>query len=121
MSLRASITNQGNVTVISLEGKLDYENQDILRDNIVNLMKGGKQVVIDMDGLSFVGSSGITTFISSVYAFRESSGLMPRFCNVKSEFRKIISAYDVNKESIMHETREAAINDFFRGGEGENN
>jgi len=122
MSLRASITNQGNVAVIALEGKLDYENQDVLKDNILSLMKSGKQVVIDMDGLSFVGSSGITQFISTVFTFCEGGGrIPPRFCNVKSEFRKIISAYDVNKDFSIHETREAAVNGFFRSGENENN
>lgn len=122
MSLRASITNQGNIAVIALEGKLDYENQDILKDNIENLMQAGKQVLIDMDGLSFVGSSGITQFIQSVYVLKgQGSLLAPQFCNVKNEFRKIFRAYDADKGLTIHETREAAVGSFFRDGEGENN
>ncbi len=122
MSLRANITNQGNIAVIALEGKLDYENQDVLKDNIEILMQAGKQVVIDMDGLSFVGSSGITQFIQAVYTLKGQRALLtPQFCNVKNEFKKIFRAYDSEKELTIHETREAAVTSFFRTGEGENN
>jgi anti-anti-sigma factor len=119
MSLRASLHNQGEITVIALEGKLDFENQDILRESIVNLIRQGKRVVVDMEGLSFVGSSGITHFIRSLYDLQERGLSVPALCNVKSEFRKIISAYDVNKDFAIHETREAAVTGFFRSGDSE--
>ncbi len=121
MSLRASLSNQGEITVISLEGQLDYENQDVLRENILVLMQGGKKVVVDMEGLNFVGSSGITHFIRSLYEFQEAGYSVPRLCNVRSEFRKIINAYDINKDFSIHESRESAMTDFFRLGAGENN
>jgi anti-anti-sigma factor len=121
MSLRASLVNQGDITVIALEGKLDFENQDILRESIINLTRQGKRVVVDMEGLNFVGSSGITHFIRSLYELQERGMKVPALCNVKSEFRKIISAYDVNREFAIHETREAAVTGFFRAGTNESN
>lgn len=119
MSLRASLLNQGEVTVIALEGKLDFENQDMLRESIVNLTRQGKRVIVDMEGLSFVGSSGITHFIRSLYELQERGLKVPHLCNVKSEFRKIINAYDINREFFIHETREAAVDGFFRLGVAE--
>lgn len=119
MSLRASLVNQGEITVIALEGKLDFENQDVLRESIITLTRQGKRVVVDMEGLSFVGSSGITHFIRSLYELQERGLSVPHLCNVKSEFRKIISAYDVNREFAIHENREAAVLGFFRVGAGE--
>lgn len=121
MSLRASLLNQGEVTVIALEGKLDIESQDVLRENILSLTKQGRKVVVDMEGLHFVGSSGITMFIRSLYEFQERGLTVPKLCNVKSEFRKIISAYDSNQDFSIHETRESAVSGFFRTGEGESN
>lgn len=121
MSLRASLLNQGEVTVIALEGKLDFENQDMLRESIMNLTRQGKKVVVDMEGLSFVGSSGITHFIRSLYELQERGLNVPHLCNVKSEFRKIISAYDINREFAIHEDRKAAVDGFFRLGSNENN
>lgn len=121
MSLRASLLNQGEVTVIALEGKLDFESQDLLRENILNLTKQGRKVVVDMEGLNFVGSSGITHFIRSLYEFQERGLTVPKLCNVKSEFRKIISAYDSNRDFTIHESRESAMTGFFRSGDGENN
>ena len=121
MSLRASLLNQGEITVIALEGKLDFENQDILRESIMNLTRQGKKVVVDMEGLNFVGSSGITNFIRSLYELQERGMSVPRLCNVKSEFKKIISAYDINKDFSISEGREAAVDCFFRAGANENN
>lgn len=120
MSLRASITNQGNIAIIALEGKMDFESQDILRENITTLMRSGKQVVIDLDKLSFIGSSGITLFIRSMFDL-QAKGLTPQFCNAKSEMRQIISAFDEAKEGRIHSSREDAITSFFRSGKDENN
>jgi anti-anti-sigma factor len=119
MSLRASLVNQGEITVIALEGKLDFENQDVLKESILNLTRQGKRVIVDMEGLNFVGSSGITHFIRSLYELQERGLAVPHLCNVKSEFRKIISAYDVNRDFAIHETRELAVTGFFRAGESE--
>lgn len=116
MSLRASLLNQGEITVIALEGNLDFENQDVLRESIITLTKQGKKVVVDMEGLNFVGSSGITNFIRSLYEFQERGMCVPHLCNVKSEFKKIISAYDINREFNIHDNREAAVDGFFRSG-----
>ncbi len=121
MSLRASVLNQGEITVIALEGKLDFESQDVLRENIITLTRQGKKVVVDMEGLNFVGSSGITHFIRSLYELQERGLTVPHLCNVKSEFRKIISAYDINREFSIHENRQAAVDGFFRSGGHENN
>lgn len=119
MSLRASLLNQGEVTVIALEGKLDFESQDVLRESIINLTRQGKKVVVDMEGLNFVGSSGITHFIRSLYELQERGMSVPHLCNVKSEFRKIISAYDTNRDFSIHDSREAAVDNFFRSGQEE--
>lgn len=121
MSLRASISNQGNVTVISLQGKLDFESQDVLRENIFGLMREGRQVVIDLEHLSFIGSSGVTQFFYSLAEYSDNDSTPLRFCNVKSELQRIINAYDLKKTFAIHSTREEALNGFFRSGEGENN
>lgn len=121
MSLRASLLNQGEVTVIALEGKLDFESQDLLRESIFTLTRQGKKVVVDMEGLSFVGSSGITNFIRSLYELQERGLTVPQLCNVRSEFRKIINAYDNNRDFAIHNNREDAVNNFFRSGASENN
>ena len=116
MSLRSNLVNEGEITIIALEGKMDFESQDILRESILTLTKQGRKVIVDMAGLSFVGSSGITHFIRSLYEFQERGVAVPRLCNLKSEFRKIISAYDANQDFSIHNSRAEALDDFFRIG-----
>ena len=90
-----------------------------MRESIINLTRQGKRVVVDMEGLNFVGSSGITHFIRSLYELQERGMAVPHLCNVKSEFKKIISAYDVNREFAIHDSRELAMTNFFRAGQDE--
>ena len=121
MSIRANVSQQGNVTVISLQGKLDFESQELLRENIVSLMRKGQQVVIDLDNFSFIGSSGITHLIYALAEYSNAGDKTPlRFCNVKSELLRIINAYDLKKTFAIHSSRDDAVNSFFRSGHEEN-
>lgn len=120
MSLKAQVTTTGDVTVMEVAGKLNHESQKMLQDNIEQLMRDGKQVVLDIEGLDFVGSSGITSFFRNLKETGERTGVRPRFCNVSLEFKRIMDAYNLNGEMI-HESRIDAVRSFFRSGSGENN
>jgi anti-anti-sigma factor len=114
MSLRASVENQGEITVISLEGKMDFENQELLKESIFDLTKQGHKILVDMAQLNFVGSSGITHFIRSLYELQEKGLLVPQLCNVKSEFKRVISAFDSQQGFSIHDSRKDAVDNFFR-------
>ena len=121
MAMKAIQSSEGSVTVISLEGTLDYENQVPLCASIEQLLRNGKHVVLDMEHLRFVGSSGITHFIQSIRDFYSMSDTVLKLCNVKSEFRKLMSAFDTNNSFIIHPTRSDAVGDFFGNRPGERN
>lgn len=120
MSLKAQVTTTGEVTVMEVAGKLNHESQKMLQDNIEQLMRDGKQVVLDIEGLDFVGSSGITSFFRSLKETGDRTGIRPRFCNVSLEFRRIMDAYNLD-ETMIHDNRVDAVRSFFRAGSGENN
>lgn len=120
MSLKAQVTTTGEVTVMEVAGKLNHESQKLLQDNIEQLMRNGKQVVLDMEGLDFVGSSGITSFFRSLKETGERTGVRPKFCNVGLEFRRIMDAYDLTSE-VIHGSRVDAVRSFFRSGSNESN
>ena len=120
MSLRANISKEGDVTILEFHGKLNFENQAELRANLVEILQSGKQVVVDLNGLDFIGSSGVTNFIQTVREVSQETGLTPRFCNVSREFKKIMQAFRIQQDSI-HESRAEATKSFFRTGENERN
>lgn len=105
--MRAEITKNGDITIVSLEGQISFDTITPFRDHCMNKLKGAK-VVFDLGQLSFVGSVGITSFFEIIKDVVESKALEPKFCNVKSEFQKLFSAWFANNVEI-YEQKEQAI------------
>jgi len=108
--MKSRIKKMGETVVVVLDGKVDYETQEPFRQKIQSLIPRGSRrtdtvalahtdsvplnVVFDLQGLEFVGSSGITNFIQTLKDFSNRAGIRPQCCNVTSEFQKIIRAFD---------------------------
>ncbi len=56
-------------------------------------------ILINLENLEFVGSSGISSFVQALKEFNLSAPSRPTYCNVKSEFKRIIRAFD--EESLF--------------------
>ena len=85
--------------MIQLSGCLDFETAQPFRDDLATILRSSKntQVVFDFSELSFVGSCGITAFVQALREFNNRAPTRPRYINVQSEFRRIISAFDANQ------------------------
>lgn len=98
--MKTSIKKNKETIVVNLQGKLDFETHLPLRDNLFRLIKESqtdsipKKIIFDLENLEFVGSSGISPFIQLLKDFNASAPSKPVYCNVKSEFQKIIRAFD---------------------------
>ncbi len=89
--MEAQISRVGEITVVHLSGKLNFETSEPFRKNFLARLKSEK-VIFDLKDLSFVGSSGITLFLDALseYCLRHTQST--KFSNVSSEFRKIFAA-----------------------------
>jgi anti-anti-sigma regulatory factor len=52
------------------------------------------QIIFNLENLEFVGSSGISSFVQALKEFNLQAPSRPIYCNVKSEFKRIIKAFD---------------------------
>lgn len=120
MSFRTSVSSQGNITILEFQGQLNFEAQQDLRDQYAELIVKHENVVIDLSLLEFVGSSGVTNFIQTLRDLAAEKGRQPRFCNVPSEFKRLLEAFRIDATTIF-ESRSDALKDFFRDGKGESN
>ena len=84
----------GNVIVFELEGHLDFETTIKFQETCENLVKKNSEqrIVLNMEKLKFVGSSGINQFIQAVKDF-DSFPAKPKLCKLSSEFEMIFKAY----------------------------
>jgi anti-sigma B factor antagonist len=104
--MQAKIRKNGDITVVELKGKLDFETAEPFRETCQDILSNSK-VVFNLDGLNFVGSSGIGAFVNTLREFSKSSPVPPKFCNVKSEFRKVFRATDDQAFQIFDDEKSA--------------
>jgi anti-anti-sigma regulatory factor len=105
--MRAEITTNGEITIVSLEGQISFDTITPFREHCMTKLKGSK-VVFDLGQLNFVGSIGITSFFEIIKDLVEMKTMEPKFCNVKSEFHKLFTAWFSNNVEI-YDQKEHAI------------
>ena len=102
--MKAKIKQNADVLVLSLEGKIDYETQDdacavinkAIRKNKTD--EAPKKILVSMKDLQFVGSAGITQFVEQLKKIHDDTDVTPKYIGVKSEFQKIMKAFDADNE-----------------------
>ena len=102
--MKAKISSQDESIVISIDGKIDYETQDAVAAFIGSTIErnqrdhAAKEIIVNFSDLQFVGSTGITQFVQSLKNIHNETDFTPKYCGVKSEFQKIIKAFDEGNE-----------------------
>lgn len=121
--MKTSIKKQGDLVIVSMEGKLDFETHIPLREDLNRLIpepqkSAPKQdsvptkVIFNLENLEFVGSSGISSFVQTLKDFNAASEQKPRYCHVKSEFRRVIKAFDDQALFEFYDNEERARKSF---------
>lgn len=102
--MKTKITKKGNVTIVSMDGKVDYEAQEPLKKDLRKLLEPSKtdavatKIIFNFENLEFVGSSGISAFVQTLREFNARSPHKPRYVGVKNEFKKVIQAFDPDRQ-----------------------
>ena len=112
--MQAKVKRKGSFTIFELEGNIDFETAKPFRDQCTSIITKATiptQIVFNMHGLKFVGSSGLSSFIQTL---KEFNGLTskPRFCGVGSEFKKIFKIYSPDEEFEIFASEIEAIQSF---------
>lgn len=96
MILRAK--QDGNLVVFELEGHLDFETTLQFQSQCEELYTKSKEqrIVLNLEKLRFVGSSGINQFVRILKSFNQQE-TKPKFCKVSSEFLKVFKAYQTSR------------------------
>jgi anti-anti-sigma factor len=116
--MKTKINKVGDTVVISMDGKLDFEAQEPFRQDMSKLVKQtktdstAKKIIFNLENLEFVGSSGISAFVQTLKDFNSRAATKPRYCNVKSEFRRVMKAFDEEDLFEFHDNEERAKKSF---------
>jgi anti-anti-sigma factor len=116
--MKTQIKKNGDTIVVSMDGRLDFEASGPLREELSRLVRNAKtdstpkKIIFNMENLEFVGSSGISSFVQTLKDFNASVGEKPRYANVKSEFRRVMKAFDEADGFEFHDNVERARKSF---------
>ena len=116
--MRTKINKQGDTITVSMEGTLDFETHVPLREDLGKLIRTAKtdsvakKIIFNLEKLEFVGSSGISSFVQTLKDFNSAAPTKPAYCNVKSEFKRVIKAFDEQEQFAFYENEERAKKHF---------
>lgn len=116
--MKTNIRKAGDTLVVSIDGKLDYEASDVLKQDLGEIIRNTmsdetpRKIIFNMEKLDFVGSSGISSFVQALKEFNANLPTKPRYCSVKSEFQKVIKAFDESDGFEFFDNEERARRSF---------
>lgn len=111
--MEARLKYKGDVAVISIEGALSIERTQPFREICVKEFLQ-KKIIFNMAATSFVGSTGLQAFLSTLKTLEEGSAHGVKLVGVKAEFRRVIGNLE-NAKIEFHESEESALGSFIHG------
>lgn len=110
MSLKATIRNVNNVSIIDLSGKITLgENTGVLRDSIKSVnAQGNKNIILNLADVSYVDSAGLGELVGSFTTAKNQGGML-KLLNAQKKIKDLLQltklytvfqAYDNEDEAI---------------------
>ncbi len=113
MSLEVQTRQVDNgVTVVAPTGRLDVAGAPALKDAISEALKNGQpRVVLDMEGVSFVDSTGLGSVIAALKQIRSSQGDL-RLAAPNQQVRVVLELTTLDRVFPYYSTVEEALTGF---------
>jgi anti-sigma B factor antagonist len=113
MSLEVQSRQVDNgVTVVAPTGRLDVAGAPALKDAISEAVKNGQpRVVLDMEGVSFVDSTGLGSVIAALKQIRGSQGDL-RLAAPNQQVRVVLELTTLDRVFPYYSTVEEALTGF---------
>lgn len=107
--LRVEIRVRDGVDVVVVAGELDLATGPFLRESVRGLLAGGRtNVLVDLDGVTFIDSTGIGILIASYRAIAAQSGELGLVCNNRI-CRRLLEMAGLHRVFTFHDSQDAAV------------
>jgi anti-anti-sigma factor len=110
--MRIKTQDYNNVTVVELQGELDGDFTDLLRDTITDIITANKTgIVLDMSAVGFIDSQGLEQLLSARdYCHKNKRGF--RLAGLDENCTKILEITRLEKEFDRYAELSKAVNSF---------
>jgi len=110
--MEISRRDSGDIVILDVNGEIDLYNAPEIKDTINKLIEEKKyNVVINLDKVSYIDSSGIGALISSLSNLKKYQGRL-KICNVSGSVRKVFELTKLTSFFEIYDSEQEAISAF---------
>lgn len=107
-----SFIEHSGIQILKVDDLLNpLDNQEIIRDVEDKIKEGFSEFVVDLDGMGFMNSTGLTFLISILTRSRNAGGDVA-IANLSDNIKKILLVTRLNSAFSVYDNQEAAISFF---------
>jgi anti-sigma B factor antagonist len=103
----AGITEQQGHTVVALEGEIDLEQAGAVRKALLDSLKKGRNVLVDLSKVTYIDSSGIASLVEGLQVARRQRGELALVA-VNQRVRRVLELARLDKVFLIHADLAAA-------------
>ena len=109
MDLSLETRQQSDRTIIEVGGEIDVYTAPKLRDKITELVADGTyQIVIDMEAVEFLDSTGLGVLVGGLKKVRAHDGSLELICT-QDRLLKIFRITGLAKVFVIHDSADGAL------------
>jgi anti-sigma B factor antagonist len=109
MELRTDVSQIAGWTVVSVYGEVDVATSPALRELLIRLVsEGSSRLVIDLEGVDFLDSTGLGTIISALKRARTHGGDLRLVCT-QARIARLFEITGLDKAVPLQPTVDAAV------------
>lgn len=109
MDLRLGTTERDGVVVLAAHGEIDVSSAPSLRQELVEIAAGGAgSVVVDLEGVDFLDSTGLGVLVSGLKRFRTGGGDVLLVCT-RPRILKVFEITGLLQVFSIHPTVDDAV------------
>jgi anti-sigma B factor antagonist len=97
----AGISESGGKLVIALEGEIDLEHASTVRRALLDSLKQGKGILVDLSKVSYIDSSGIASLVEGLQVARKQK-LDLALVSVSQKVRRVLELARLDKVFAIH-------------------
>ncbi len=107
-----TITKQGDVSVVAIEGQLIVSNRQELKQKMLEELEGGaRKLLVDFTQTGYIDSSGLGVLVSLSKKIREQGGAL-RLAGLNDDLRTLFELTKLDTLFQIADTREQALASF---------
>jgi anti-sigma B factor antagonist len=109
MEVRTEVSDVAGWTVVSIYGELDVATAPSLREKLIGLVgDGSTKLVLDLEGVDFLDSTGLGVIVSALKRARTNGGDLRLVCT-QARIRRLFEITGLDKAVPLLPSLDAAV------------